>query len=101
MLLWNEPAASHTVLFSSSFNLPSLPLTSAKVKVSKAWGSLGEGWKVFARGLEKDEGTVVMAVGKTKGQVKLKKLLTTLTCCFSPSLILGKVLKGCKLINLI
>lgn len=53
-----------------------------------------EGWK-------NNSVIVVLATGKTKGHITIKKLPATLTCCFCPSLILGKVLKGCKLINLI
>lgn len=36
-------------------------------------GSLGKGQKIFARGLEKHEGAMVTAMGKTKGHMKLKK----------------------------
>lgn len=50
------------------------------------------------KGWKNDGGIVVLAMGKTKGHTPIKKLLATLTCCFS---ILRKVLKGCKLINLI
>lgn len=38
-----------------------------------------EGWK-------NNGGIVVLAMGKTKGHITIKKLLTTLECCFSPVL---------------
>lgn len=50
---------------------------------------------------KKDEDAVVVAMGKKKGHIKLKKLPTTLTCCFAPDLILGKVPKGCEVIGLL
>lgn len=54
-----------------------------------------EGWKNNGGGI------VVLAMGKTKEHITTKKPLATLTCYFFPSLMLGKALKGCKLINLI
>lgn len=99
--LWNEPAASHTGLFISSFNFPSFHLMSAEVKVSNGWDL----WERARRYLP--EGWKNMRVPWSQQWERLrdtwnsKKATHNSNMLLFLSLILGKFLKGYKLINLV